>query len=150
MRHIHLVPTSLALLGALALSACTANGATVPSSTPASTDASSAEQACVDFGDVQTIAANADAGLSTGRMEVQEQEGWYRLATRVLDRVPSANDSAVSDALVALKEIAPAVTPGAMQTADIGSAEWNSGVHQLSTACAELGVELTISMFTGG
>jgi hypothetical protein len=81
-------------------------------------------------------------------MQVSALGGWQCRSRRV--GIASDNDSAVSDALVALKEIAPVVTPGAMQTADIGSAEWNSGVHQLSTACAELGVELTISMFTGG
>ena len=83
-------------------------------------------------------------------MAEQEQQGWYRLASRVLDRVPTRGEGAVSDAVAALKHAVPAVTPGAMGMSAFGSDDWNSAQKLLFNACADVGVEVTIQMFTGG
>ena len=79
---------------------------------PPEVDALDDAAICTAYGDVMTIAENADLALAKGRTEAQERDGWYRLATRVLDRLPSAGDSAVQTAIGELKEIAP-VTSGA-------------------------------------
>ncbi len=62
------------------------------------------EAVCTAYGDVMTILENADLGLDDGRMETQEQQGWYRLATRVLDRLPASGDGAVSQAIADLQD----------------------------------------------
>jgi len=69
---------------------------------------------------------------------------------RVLDRITAGEDTEVGSAISALKNVAPAVDIGAVQTNDIGSQEWNIGVDDLSTACAGVDVELAVMMFTGG
>lgn len=98
-----------------------------------------------------TIVENVDLALSDGRMEQQEHDGWYALATRVLDRLPSAGSSAVHTAIGELQEIAPAIPSGA-GTAPTGvrSPEWDEAVSALGTACDDAGAPLTISSFTGG
>lgn len=143
---------------ALALAGCAANADPAPStastpaatSAPASSGASTDEETCVEFGDVLTITSNADAGLRDGRMAEQEQQGWYRLASRVLDRVPTRGEGAVSDAVTALKDAVPAITPGAMGTSAFGSSAWNSAQKSMIDACADVSAEVTIQMFTGG
>ncbi len=106
---------------------------------------------CTAFGDVLTIMENADVGLADGRMEAQEHDGWYRLATRVLDRLPSTGDSAVRAAIGELQEIAPAVPPGAStESTGVRSSEWGEVHGVLGAACDDVGAPLAISMFTGG
>lgn len=106
---------------------------------------------CTAFGDVLTIVANADAALASGRMEPQEHDGWYRLATRALDRLPSTGDSAVRTAVGELKEIAPATPAGAYADATgVHSPEWNDAETALGSACDDVGAPLAITMFTGG
>lgn len=141
---------SLALAGLLALSGCMAGTGPAPAATPASAESTTDTATCAGFNDVATITANADAGLRDGRMATQEQQGWYRLATRVLDGVPTRGEGEVSDAAAALKDVVPAVDLGAMGTTGIGSAEWNSAVQELSDACATAGAEMAIEMYTGG
>ena len=145
-----LVLTCVAISLGLTLTACTTPSEPSTSPTPASSPSSSDAESCGAFGDVMTITANADVGLRDGRMAEQEQQGWYRLAARVLDRVPTSGDGAVSDAVEALKDVVPAPAPGAMGTSAFGSDEWNNAQHVLASACTEAGLELTISMFTGG
>jgi hypothetical protein len=149
MRRRQVVVVSLAMAGALATSGCTGSDTSsspVLTSAPSTTDAVT----CAGFNDVLTITSNADAGLRDGRMAPQEQEGWYRLATRVLDGVPTRGEGAVSDAVDALKKVAPAIKIGAIGTTGIGSAGWESGFQKLSNACSEADVETAIEMFTGG
>lgn len=141
---------SLTLAGVLALSGCTAGAEPAPTATPASAGTTTDVSTCTGFNDVATITANADAGLRDGRMAAQEQQGWYRLATRVLDGVPTSGEGEVSDAAAALKDVAPMVTLGAMGTTGIGSAEWDSAVQELSEACTAAGAEMAIEMYTGG
>ena len=106
---------------------------------------------CTGFSDVMTIVENADIGVRDGRMDPQEQQGWYGLATRGLERVPSGGDGAVGRAVADLQEIAPAVALGAgTEVVGIGSAEWHSATEALGDACRDAGVELTIGVFTGG
>jgi len=105
---------------------------------------------CTGFNDVMTIIVNADHGLADGRMAEQEQQGWYRLATRVLDGVPTRGEGAVSDVTTAMKDLAPRVALGAMGTTGIGSTEWNVARDDLSTACSDAGTEMAVEGFTGG
>ncbi|EYR65091.1 hypothetical protein N866_15215 [Actinotalea ferrariae CF5-4] len=106
---------------------------------------------CAAFGDVLTIVENADLGLAGGRMEAQERDGWYQLATRVLDRLPSTGGSAVRTAIGELQEIAPAVPAGGYaESTGVRSPEWNDAEGLLGAACDDLGAPLAITVFTGG
>ena len=150
MRYRQIAISSFALASALALVGCTADSEPAPSA-PASAAASTSDAVtCTAFSDVLTITGNADTALRDGRMATQEQQGWYRLATRVLDHVPISGEGEISDAASALKDAAPAIAFGAMASSGIGSAEWNDGLDRLSVACADAGAETAIQMFTGG
>jgi hypothetical protein len=119
--------------------------------TPAAGGATDDAATCTAYGDVLTILENADLGLADGRMAEQERDGWYRLATRVLDRLPSGGDSAVQTAIAELQEVAPAVEPGEpTESAGPGSPEWDDAQGALGTACDALGAPLSINVFTGG
>jgi hypothetical protein len=146
--------SSLALAGALALSGCaTAAEAKPPASqsaAPAAAESTTDAESCTGFNDVLTITTNADKGLRDARMAEQEQMGWYRLATRILDGVPTSGQGAVSDTIAALKSIAPEIKLGAIEPTEIGSTEWNQGVQDLSTACAAAGTEMAAESYTGG
>lgn len=83
-------------------------------------------------------------------MASQEQQGWYRLATRELDRIPVSDDSAVNDAISALKSAAPPIKLGAVGSTGIGSAEWGVAAQELQEACRAVGFEAAIEAFTGG
>ncbi|WP_194410408.1 hypothetical protein [Microbacterium cremeum] len=107
------------------------------------------EQSCEAFVDVSTILFNAETGLREGRMIRQEYTGWLQLATRVLDRVPTRGEGAVSDAIAALKQGAPAIPAGGTGPTDIGTSEWYSSA-ELVDACREAGYELFTVAFTGG
>ncbi|MCM3533211.1 hypothetical protein M3693_03085 [Cellulosimicrobium funkei] len=106
---------------------------------------------CVAFSDVMTIVENADLGLADGRMAEQERDGWYRLATRVLGRLPSGGDSDVQTAVGDLQAAAPAVAVGTFaESTGVGSPEWSQAQADLGDACEALGAPLTIAPFTGG
>ncbi|WP_152231770.1 hypothetical protein [Georgenia ruanii] len=106
---------------------------------------------CTAYGDVLTILENADLGLDDGRMAEQEHEGWYQLATRVLDRLPSSGGGAVRDAIADLQDVAPAIPSGAGEDpAGVRSTEWYAAEEVLGAACDDLGVPLAINVFTGG
>jgi hypothetical protein len=107
-------------------------------------------ETCQAFGDVMTIIVNADVALKEGRMQAQEHEGWYVLATRVLNRVPTRGEGAVSDAVAALKQLAPASIQGVDGTSELGTQVWGNQTQALDSACAAAGTELAVSAFTGG
>jgi hypothetical protein len=146
--------SSLALTGSLALSGCAAAAVTEPSAAPSVAPAAAASttdaESCTGFNDVLTITTNAEKGFRDARMAEQEQMGWYRLATRILDGVPTSGEGAVSDAIAALKSIAPEIKLGSIEPTEIGSTEWNSSVQDLSTACAAAGTEMAVESYTGG
>ncbi|WP_342001472.1 hypothetical protein MRBLWH7_001869 [Microbacterium sp. LWH7-1.2] len=106
-------------------------------------------ESCAAFGDVLTILHNAMVGLTEERMTQQEYDGWLRLATRVLDRVPTSGKGAVSDAIAALKEAAPPLPQGAMGSTTLGTPELYNGAS-LADACSAAGAELAAEGFTGG
>lgn len=108
------------------------------------------KESCEAFGDVLTITTNADADLHDGRMTQKEHDGWYRLATRVLDRVPTSGDGTVSDTITALKEAAPAIRSGALGKSGIGTDAWITAGDPLLQACTEAGSDLVSESFTGG
>lgn len=150
MRCRHVVVASFALTGALVLTGCTRASESAASPTPSAAASTTDAVTCTAVSDVLTITANADAGLRDGRMAAQEQQGWYRLATRILDRVPTSGDGDVNDATAALRNVAPAIALGAVASTGIGSADWNDGLDKLSLACANVGAETAIQKFTGG
>jgi hypothetical protein len=104
---------------------------------------------CEAFGDVLTIHQNAMVGLTEGRMTQHEYDGWMRLATRVLDRVPTRGEGAVSESIAALQEAAPAVRLGAMGSTTIGTSDWYNAAS-LADACTAAGYQLAAEGFTGG
>ncbi len=118
---------------------------------PADDGAPDDAETCVAYSDVMTIVENADLGLADGRMAEQERDGWYRLATRVLGRLPSGGDSAVQTAVGELQAAAPAVAVGTFaESTGVGSPEWSQAQADLGDACEALGTPLTIAPFTGG
>jgi hypothetical protein len=150
MRRAYILFISIAVAGVVGLSGCTAAGAeTVPEATPASA-ASTDALTCAGINDIRTIIANADVGLRDGRMAAQEQEGWYRLAARVVHRLPSSDESAVSEAVAELQNVVPNEELGSVGSTEIGSAEWYDSFDGLDAACTEAGVEPAVGMFTGG
>lgn len=140
--------TSCALAGVLALAGSEAG--TSATSTPTTEAFAGDAQTCRGVSDVFTILANADAGQRTGRMATQEQDGWHRLATRVLGGVPTTGEGDVSDAATALKEAAPAIKLEASSATGIGSDAWETARQQLAEACTAAGSETAIEMYTGG
>jgi hypothetical protein len=105
---------------------------------------------CLGVGDVLTIVENADLALDEGRIEEQEHQGWYRLATRVLARLPVGGDGAVDAAVADLQAAAPPVALGAASQTSIGSADWADASNEVREACEEIGVDVALEIFTGG
>ena len=106
-------------------------------------------ESCEAYVDVLTILHNANTALYEDRMSKQEYDGWMRLATRVLDRIPTRGEGAVSDAIAALKQASPTVKAGAMGSTDLGTPE-SSDMTPLADACSEAGFELFSEGFVGG
>lgn len=150
MSNRHMFIASLALGGALALTGCAGDTYSTRSETPTPAASVTDEASCNAFGDVLTIIFNADVALREGRMQAQEHEGWYVLATRVLDRVPTRGEGAVSDAVAALKQLAPATDQGVDGTSGLGTQAWGNDTQALDSACAAAGTELAVAAFTGG
>lgn len=150
MSRQSIILASLAAVGALTLTGCTASAEAAPTESPASAAPTTDAMTCTGFNDALTIISNADAGLSEGRMAEQEQQGWYRLATRILDGVPTRGEGAVSDVTIEMKGIAPRLALGAIGTTGIGSVEWDVARDALSAACSDAGTEMAVEQFTGG
>ena len=157
MRAKRWAVVTTAVLGAVVLGGCDgageADAAPQGSPTVAEADAAAAEDvaACTAYGDVLTIVENADLSLADGRMDAQEHDGWYRLVTRGLDRLPSDADTAVQTAIGELQEVAPALPPGAFaESTGVHSPEWDDAEGDLGGACDDVDAPLTITMFTGG
>ncbi len=154
----------LPALGAAALLVLVASGCTNTSPVPAATSTAESaaessaapdavaidEQSCAGMGDVLTILHNADAAVHDQRMGEREREGWYGLATRVLDRVPASSEGDISDALDAMKKAAPPVGIDGGATSTIGSEAWHAAGEDLREACEAAGYEYTTEGFTGG
>lgn len=130
----------------------TADDGPVVTSSPTMTSATTVtdKESCDAFGDVTTITFNADLGLQDGRMAQQEHDGWYRLATRVLDRVPTSGTGTVSDTIAALKQAAPPIPLGTPGTTGFNTDEWNTAAAPLLEACNAAGSDLASEGFTGG
>lgn len=153
----------LTLTGTLALAGCAASDVPTPgdatSSASAQTTPEDAEadglattdtDTCAAIGDVMTIGFNAELAAREGRMTSQEEQGWYRLATRVLHLVPTRGEGPVSEAVTELQAAIPQSAPGAMGTSLMESDEWQSALPGLLEACAAAGSEIATSSFTGG
>lgn len=152
----------LILTGTLTLAGCTPDAPTTAEATSSGSEQTTVADAqpdslavtdadtCAAIGDVTTIGFNAELAVREGRMTSQEQQGWYRLATRVLHLVPTRGEGAVSEAVTGLQAAIPQAAPGAMGTSLIGSDEWQSTLPVLLEACAAAGSEIATSSFTGG
>lgn len=106
---------------------------------------------CSALSDVVTIVENADLGVSAGRMEVQEQQGWYELAARVLGRIPSSDDTVLGRGIADLQAIAPGVGAGEGTTPEgFDSLAWHDTLATLVGPCEAVDAELVIASFTGG
>lgn len=143
------------VVGAAVLGGCSGDDggpqvASDPPSVPGSAPSDATDDAgiCDAYGDVLTIVENADIALADGRMDAQEQHGWYGLATRVLGRLPGDGGSAVQTAVGALQEAAPAGTSA--ESTGVRSPAWVEAERDLGTACDDAGAPLAITMFTGG
>lgn len=151
--------TALGIVGiSLAITGCsTTVASSQPSPAPAASDTATSgvvsgatdAESCEAFGDVSTILHNAMAGLREGRMTQQEFDGWMRLATRVLDRVPVSGEGEVSVALQTLKDAAPAIPIGVGGTTIIGKPEWTNSA-ELAQLCIDAGHTIGVEGFTGG
>lgn len=127
----------------------TGNSTVAPTTQSKVTDA----QSCEEFSDVLTILHNAMVGLNEERMTEQEYDGWLRLATRVLDRIHTTGQGAVSDGIAALKAAAPAISletiPVGKSGTPIGTPDWYNAAP-LNDACSAAGYQLSAEGFTGG
>lgn len=148
---------SVAIAFALMLAGCAADHRAVAAgSTPTPAVSASAAmsvtdaETCEGIGDVVSITFNADVGMSQGRMSVQEQQSWYRLAVRVLGRVPTRGEGSVSEAVADLQAAAPSVPSASAGGAQIGSDEWDSARRVVFESCEAAGAEIWTSAFTGG
>lgn len=106
-------------------------------------------QSCEAFADVATILHNATADLRSGSISQQEYDGWMRLATRVLGRIPTTGQGAVSDAIATLQAGAPALPAGSRAANPINTPEWNASTS-VAQACQDAGGPVTVEAFTGG
>lgn len=157
MRGQQAAGVSALVLAGLVLTGCTAS-AEPAASPPAETTQAEAPKddvaldvaACDAVSDVMTIVDNADIALHEGRMAAQEQQGWYKVATRTLDRIPSTGDSAISQGVADMKEAAPAVPTGAWSEPIDMEPAWRIAVTSLSAPCEAVDAELTLQGFTGG
>jgi hypothetical protein len=141
----------------LLLSGCATQtgGTPTPEDTPPPANATADAQAldedtCSGYADVITIMNNTEAAVSSGRMSADEQQGWLRLATRVQDRIPSANEGPIAVALTELKDAAPAIPSGSVHVPGIRSDEWMTAASSLREACDAAGYEVTSEGFVGG
>ena len=150
MGTVRLMGPAAVVIGALLLTGCVGGNDVIHEGAAPSASPRTDDMACVAFGDVLTIVINADSGLRDGRMAAQEQQGWYRLATRVLDRLPTRGEGAVDAALADLKAAAPVIALSANGASGIGSPGWEDGYRAMSEACADAGAELGLESFTGG
>jgi hypothetical protein len=138
---------------ALTLAGCaTSDGPTSVASTSTVTGEASVTDAetCAAISEVVTIRFNADVAVRQDRMTVQEQRGWYRLSTLVLDRVPTREEGAVSEGVAALQAAAPPVALTAPGTTQMESDEWDAALTMVIQSCTSAGSEVATTSFTGG
>jgi hypothetical protein len=158
MRGMRAAGASALVLVVLTVAGCSGESSAVPAPTEdvaqvdASADAATQDAAaCAAVSDVYSIVENADIALAEGRMAVQEQQGWYAVATRSLHRIPSTGDSAVSLGVASLQEAVPTVDSWTRtEPAVIRSDAWNDALEDLAEPCLAVDSELFIAMFTGG
>lgn len=135
---------------ALPLLACTPSSEPADSELPLIQEASyDVEGACSEFSDVLTVVANGKAGLDTGRMEEQERDGWFHLATSMLERLPVEADHPVAEATATLQAVAPH-DPGWFEPTTVDTAEWHEASMEVYRACEEAGHVAPTRIFTGG
>ncbi len=154
MRGSKAAGASALVLVALMMAGCSSESSALPEPTveAVQVDAPGGDAAaCAAVSDVQTIVENADIALSEGRMAVQEQQGWYEVATRALHRVPASSDSAVSQGVAGLQAAVPAVELWTRtEPAVIRSDAWYDALDALVEPCLAVEAELFTSVFTGG
>jgi len=114
-------------------------------------DVAGAAAACEAVSDVMTVAENVAVAVGEARMTAQEQQGWYQVASRMLDRIPVTGDAAVDQGVEGLRAAVPAVAAGARaEPFELTSDAWNEALASLDEPCLAADAELAVSVFTGG
>ena len=166
-RSLRITTGTIALATALALAGCATSDvstaaalaptpdvttATAVPPTPDESEPTAVTDAatCTANGDVMSITFNADIAVREGRMSSQEQQGWYRLATVVLDRVPTRGEGSVSEGVAALHAAAPPIALAGYGSTQIGSDDWDAALTGLLKSCDDAGFEVATTSFTGG
>jgi hypothetical protein len=83
-------------------------------------------------------------------MEAQERDGWYRLATRDFQRIPTQSTSPVSQKVAEIQATIPKTNPGAYTEPVVGTDEWKAASAELVLLCRTAGTEVIVQGFTGG
>lgn len=145
--------TTLALLAG-----CTSGGTpseteepTLGASTTASSDPGSSEAlatACDYFGDAITVATNVDSALDSGRMTTGETQDWYRLVTRLIDRMPAQEDPADQEIIAAAKERHPRAERGQGSSISFDTEDWQATSAEMHTLCYSHGLEIAIDVLS--
>lgn len=132
------------------VSATASNASPSASASAASASSVADAETCEAYGDVLTIITTAENGRLTERMPPQEYNGWLRLATRILDRVPVSGEGQVTEAIRTLQEIAPPVPLGTDGPSQIGTEEWWLANGPLYEACDAAGTAVSADSYIGG
>ena len=145
--HRHASGAAALVLAASILVACTA-----PEPEPtAAPDAADPAEVCAQFGDVETIIINAGSALRDGRMDEREYQGWLRVATRVLSRIPADPSTSIGAAIANAQDVAPATPIGIIgDDFDALSGEWGAASLAVYEACEAEGVPVVGEGFSGG
>lgn len=124
--------------------------ATQPSHSPVAETAGATDaDTCAVIGDVLTIQFNAEAAVRDGRMQVQEQRAWNRLATRVFDRAPVSGESVLGQTVAGL-QAAIDLPPGALGQSLVEMDDWATAFPAIMQLCAQAGAEVVTEGFVGG
>lgn len=137
--------TTAVLLGALALTGCTAQSAPAP--TVATPEVTAAET-CEQYGNVLTVLFNASISLSEGRSIQQEFDGARALAHSMLEHMVVEPATDLEVIVTRLRAIDQADLPN--MATDNGSAEWADADKEFGDACRDAGSDVGIMAWTGG
>ena len=104
---------------------------------------------CAAIGDVLTIQFNAEAALRDGRMQVQEQQAWNRLATRVFDRAPTSDTSVLGQTVRDLQAKID-LPSGTLGITLVNMDDWATTFPAIMQLCKQVGAEVVTEGFVGG
>jgi hypothetical protein len=154
LRDPRAVVGAIVLASALTLTGCGAADDPAVGAAPTPTEpervAVTDKETCAGIGDIAAITFNTDMAVFQGRMTTEEQQNWYRMATRVLDRVPTSGAGSVSEAVTNLQTEFPPIAPGGMGATAIGTDKWDTAYSAVYDSCEKAGFTIETWGFTGG